>query len=331
METTGHLWAIGYEDTERAALVRDEIIRLGWDKSYLLLFLEGIAVVVRHPDGTYSINRSPSPGVVFFLGVGLAGFLAGLVIGMPLAGAAFGASLAGGAAGSWPTASRSTGTSSARCKDTMGPGTSALFILAEEGDMDKLLPAIRGLGGTILKTNVDIGRSEVDPVHPGRRLGRARSSQAPNRSKSRRPAICRRAGKADDNLGRRSPTMWTFAWQNLITRPSRTALAVVGLTIPVLAFLGLFSISQGIRDLMGEHPRQDAGPDGPARELAEPGLQRPARRHGEAPAEDPGRARRRAGGLEDRPADRRQGRPRGRGPRPADEAPGAGAEEPRST
>ena len=45
--------------------------------------------------------------------------------------------------------------------------------------------------------------------------------------------------------------MWSFAWQNLITRPSRTALAVVGLTIPILAFLGLFSISRGIRDLVG--------------------------------------------------------------------------------
>jgi len=45
--------------------------------------------------------------------------------------------------------------------------------------------------------------------------------------------------------------MWGFAWQNLITRPSRTALAVDGLTIPILAFLGLFSISRGIRDLVG--------------------------------------------------------------------------------
>ena len=35
--------------------------------------------------------------------------------------------------------------------------------------------------------------------------------------------------------------MWRFAWQNLITRPTRTTLAVLGLTIPVLAFLGLFS------------------------------------------------------------------------------------------
>src|SRR3974390_418294 len=45
--------------------------------------------------------------------------------------------------------------------------------------------------------------------------------------------------------------MWNFAWQNLIPRPSRTALAVVGLTIPILAFLGLFSISRGIRNLVG--------------------------------------------------------------------------------
>ena len=104
--------------------------------------------------------------------------------------------------------------------------------------------------------------------------------------------------------------MWTFAWQNLITRPSRTALAVLGLTIPVLAFLGLFSISRGIRDLMGgtlgtmqslmvlrENSPSPVFSDLPAG-------------HGEGPAEDPGRARRRPRGLEDRPADRRQGRPR---------------------
>lgn len=46
--------------------------------------------------------------------------------------------------------------------------------------------------------------------------------------------------------------MWAFAWQNLVTRPTRTTLAVLGLTIPVLAFLGLFSVSGGIRHLMGD-------------------------------------------------------------------------------
>ena len=45
--------------------------------------------------------------------------------------------------------------------------------------------------------------------------------------------------------------MWRFAWQNLITRPTRTLLAVMGLTIPIIAILGLFSLTNGIRTLMG--------------------------------------------------------------------------------
>lgn len=45
--------------------------------------------------------------------------------------------------------------------------------------------------------------------------------------------------------------MWTFALQNLITRPVRTGLAIVGLTIPIVAILGLFSLTHGIRSLMG--------------------------------------------------------------------------------
>jgi len=46
--------------------------------------------------------------------------------------------------------------------------------------------------------------------------------------------------------------MWRFAWQSLVTRPTRTSLAVLGLTIPILAILGLFSLTQGIRSLMGD-------------------------------------------------------------------------------
>ena len=103
--------------------------------------------------------------------------------------------------------------------------------------------------------------------------------------------------------------MWTFAWQNLITRPSRTVLAVVGLTIPILAFLGLFSISRGIRDLMGSTLGKMQG-------LMVLRENSPSPVFSDLPADmvdnsarDPGRARRRARGLEDRPADRRQGRP----------------------
>ncbi len=77
------------------------------------------------------------------------------------------------------------------------------------------------------------------------------------------------------------------------------------------------------------HARHDAGAAGPAREFAEPGVQRPARGYGQDPAEDSGRARRRARGLEDRPADRRQGRPGSRRDRSPGPAPRIGGKEPR--
>ncbi len=46
--------------------------------------------------------------------------------------------------------------------------------------------------------------------------------------------------------------MWKFAWKNLATRPLRTALALVGLSIPILGVLGLFSLSGGMRNLVGD-------------------------------------------------------------------------------
>src|SRR6516162_4282741 len=45
--------------------------------------------------------------------------------------------------------------------------------------------------------------------------------------------------------------MGVFAWRNLLTRPLRTILALVGLSIPILGMLGLFSLSNGLRDLVG--------------------------------------------------------------------------------
>jgi putative ABC transport system permease protein len=46
--------------------------------------------------------------------------------------------------------------------------------------------------------------------------------------------------------------MGVFAWRNLLTRPLRTVLALVGLSIPILGVLGLFSLSNGLRDLVGD-------------------------------------------------------------------------------
>src|SRR3954464_4735685 len=46
--------------------------------------------------------------------------------------------------------------------------------------------------------------------------------------------------------------MGSFAWRNLLTRPLRTALALVGLSIPILGVMGLFSVSRGLRNMVGD-------------------------------------------------------------------------------
>jgi putative ABC transport system permease protein len=53
--------------------------------------------------------------------------------------------------------------------------------------------------------------------------------------------------------------MGTFAWRNLLTRPLRTALALIGLSIPILGVMGLFSLSSGLRNMVGDTLSQVEG------------------------------------------------------------------------
>ena len=89
MSKCGHLWAIGFDDTGRAAQVRDEITRLGWEKHDLILL--DVAVAVRYPDGSFTLDGEPFPVVTNILGCTAACFLASLALGAPpMTGAAVG-------------------------------------------------------------------------------------------------------------------------------------------------------------------------------------------------------------------------------------------------
>ena len=157
MTKSGHLWAIGYESIERAAQVRDEIIRLG--ERHCLVVLD-TAVVVRFRDGTVTLN-----GERFLTGIDLhahtlAGLFAGLALGAtPLTSPVVGALLRG--TGNAPDIIHIDEEFIAGVERLLKPVTSTLFVLDQEGDMDTTLHGIRGLGGTLLKTTVDLERAKL--------------------------------------------------------------------------------------------------------------------------------------------------------------------------
>ena len=54
--------------------------------------------------------------------------------------------------------------------------------------------------------------------------------------------------------GRHGPFMisglWSLALRDLISRPTRTGLTLIGLAVPILGLVGIFAISHGIRGLL---------------------------------------------------------------------------------
>jgi uncharacterized membrane protein len=153
-----HLWAIAYDDPGQAERARAEVAALAGAQHYLLLL--DVAILTRTADGSYTLNREPFPLTSNVLAGGTIGFLAGLALAVPLTGAAIGALL--GTAAS--TVANVVGIEDAFIEDVkrlMKPGTAAVLVLDDQGDMEVILHAIRGLGGTVLKTNVDLARAKL--------------------------------------------------------------------------------------------------------------------------------------------------------------------------
>jgi uncharacterized membrane protein len=157
MTATGHLWAVGFDDVARAEQVRAAIAGLGERRCLILL---DTVVVVRHPDGTATLDGAPFVAPPDFRGHTFASFLAGLALGAPpLTGAAACAMVR--AAGGTAVEAGISDTFVDEVRALMKPGTSALFVLDREGDLAAILQGIQGLGGTVLKTNVDLQRATL--------------------------------------------------------------------------------------------------------------------------------------------------------------------------
>jgi uncharacterized membrane protein len=143
------LVVIGYDNEFKADEVRIQLLKM--QKDYLI-DLEDAVVAVKNAEGKVKLHQSyplPAAGAV---GGGFWGLLIGTIFLSPLLGAAVGAA-AGAAAG----ALSDIGIDDTFMKDlagTLQPSSSALFVLVRKATPDKVLEAIKGLGGKVLKTSL---------------------------------------------------------------------------------------------------------------------------------------------------------------------------------
>ena len=135
-------------------------------KKEQLIDLADACVVVRPAEGEPQIKQMLPLTKMGALSGGSSGALWGAIVGLlflnPLAGMAIGAGV-GAATGALAGSLSDYGIDDKFIKDVGGnipPNSSALFLLIRKVTGDKVLDALRGVGGTILQTSLDHTREE---------------------------------------------------------------------------------------------------------------------------------------------------------------------------
>jgi uncharacterized membrane protein len=120
-----------------------------------------LAILVREVDGSYTFDRQPFPAAGNVLDGSTLGFLAGIALSAPLLSATAVGDLLGLAGRSISGAVKIDDQFIHDIQAMLQPGTSAVLMLDLVGNLQAALQGLRGLGGTILKTNVDVARAEL--------------------------------------------------------------------------------------------------------------------------------------------------------------------------
>lgn len=131
---------------------------LGMQKEYLIELGDAV-VAVKRPDGSVKLNQLFQPVKAGAMSGMFWGTLIGLLFLMPLAGAAVGA--ASGALGGKLT---DLGVNDQFMKDVAGTlqsGNAALFLLIRKMTTDKVMAALHGVGGKVLRSSFDETKEEA--------------------------------------------------------------------------------------------------------------------------------------------------------------------------
>ncbi|MBS0238674.1 MAG: DUF1269 domain-containing protein [Proteobacteria bacterium] len=150
------LVVIVYPTEAKAEKMRTKLASL--QKEYLLQLGDAV-IAVKREDGNVKLNQLVNTTATGALTGGIWGTLVGLIFLMPLLGAAIGA--ASGAVGG---ALSDYGINDAFMKElaaNLHPGDAALFVEVKKMTDDKVLEAIRGTGGVVLKTSLNDSKEKA--------------------------------------------------------------------------------------------------------------------------------------------------------------------------
>jgi uncharacterized membrane protein len=150
------LVVIVYPSEAKAEEIRTKLFEL--QKEYLIEIRDAV-IAVKHPDGKVKLNQMLNTTAMGAASGGFWGLLIGALFLMPIFGAAVGA-----ASGALGGALTDFGINDDFMKDlasSMQPGGAALFVLIGKMTADKVLDAIKGTGGVVLKTSLDHNKEQA--------------------------------------------------------------------------------------------------------------------------------------------------------------------------
>jgi uncharacterized membrane protein len=150
------LIVIVYPTEAKAEEMRQKLMSL--QKEYLIELSDAV-IAVKQDSGKVKLNQLMNTAAVGAVSGGFWGLLIGSVFLMPLLGASLGA-----ASGALAGALSDFGIDDSFMKElaaNLQPGNAALFVLVRKMTADKVLEAIRGTGGTVLKTSLDHSKEQA--------------------------------------------------------------------------------------------------------------------------------------------------------------------------
>jgi uncharacterized membrane protein len=150
------LVVVAFPSEEKAEEVRQKLLAM--QREYLIELGDAV-IAVKQPNGHVKLNQLFHPTGSGAAYGALWGTLIGMLFLMPLAGTALGA-----AAGALGGALTDVGIDDRFMKEaaqTLQSGNAALFLLIRKMTADKVLAALQGVGGTVLRTSFDHTKEEA--------------------------------------------------------------------------------------------------------------------------------------------------------------------------